>query len=59
MELMSAREAGQLWGISQRRVNTLCMSGRIDGAVKVDTMWVIPKGTRKPEDARHTRYKKA
>jgi len=33
MEFMSAREASEKWGISDRRVRFLCSEGRIEGAV--------------------------
>ncbi|WP_330654931.1 hypothetical protein [Anaerotignum sp. MSJ-24] len=42
MEFMSAREAADKWGISQRRVAILCSEGRIDEAVMVGNMWSIP-----------------
>ena len=53
MEYMSAREAANLWGISKRRVQKLCSEGRIEGAIKVGIVWAIPKGTKKPADARY------
>ena len=42
MEFMSAREAADKWGISQRRVAILCSEGRIDEAVMIGNMWIIP-----------------
>lgn len=59
MEFMSAREAADKWGISQRRVAVLCSEGRIDDAVMVGNMWIIPTTAEKPIDARSTRYNKA
>ena len=58
MEFMSAREAADKWGISQRRVAILCSEGRIDEAVMVGNMWIIPNTAQKPEDARSLRYNK-
>lgn len=52
MEFMSAKEASEKWGISKRRVQILCAEGRIDGAMKVGIMWVIPLASIKPEDKR-------
>lgn len=52
MEFMSAKEAAEKWGISKRRVQVLCAEGRINGAMKVGIMWVIPVETVKPEDKR-------
>jgi len=49
---MSAKEAAAKWGISKRRVQTLCSNNRIDNATRVGNMWLIPKSAQKPDDAR-------
>ena len=59
MEFMSAREAADKWGISQRRVAVLCSEQRIDEATMVGNMWIIPVTAKKPTDARSTRYSKS
>ena len=51
-ETISVKEAAILWGITERRVSTLCKSGKIKGAKKVGHNWMIPKGTEKPADGR-------
>ena len=56
MEFMSAREAADKWGISQRRVAVLCSESRIDNAIMVGNMWIIPTTAKKPIDARSIRY---
>ncbi len=56
MEFMSAREAADKWGISQRRVAVLCSEQRIKEATMVGNMWIIPSSAKKPIDARSTRY---
>ncbi len=58
MEYMSAREAADKWGISQRRVAVLCSESRISNAAMVGNMWIIPTTAEKPIDARSTRYNK-
>ena len=58
MEFMSAREAANKWGISQRRVAILCSEQRIAEATMVGNMWIIPSTAEKPIDARSTRYNK-
>lgn len=58
MEFMSAREAANKWGISQRRVAVLCSENRIDNAAMVGNMWIIPTTAEKPIDARSIRYTK-
>ena len=59
MKFMSAREAADKWGISQRRVAVLCSENRIDNAAMVGNMWIIPVTAKKPTDARSTRYNKS
>ncbi len=59
MELMSAKEAADKWGISQRRVAILCSEGRIAQAQMIGNSWIIPITAEKPIDARITRYTKA
>ena len=56
MDFMSAREAADKWGISQRRVAVLCSEQRIKEATMVGNMWIIPSSAKKPIDARGTRY---
>jgi len=56
MEVMSAREAADRWGISQRRVAVLCSENRIENAKMLGNMWLIPSNAEKPIDARSTRY---
>lgn len=45
-------ELAKQWNISKRRIQVLCREGRIDGAKMIGNMWVIPKDSRRPEDAR-------
>ncbi len=59
MDVMSAREAADKWGISQRRVAVLCSEKRIDNAAMVGNMWIIPTTAEKPIDARSIRYMKS
>lgn len=51
-EYMTLKEASKAWGISDRRINTLCLEGRIEGATRAGFMWLIPSGTVKPMDGR-------
>ncbi|MCM1439090.1 MAG: DNA adenine methylase [Roseburia sp.] len=55
---MSAKETAEKWNISQRRVSVLCREHRIDGAVMIGNMWVIPSNAEKPVDKRTVRYGK-
>ncbi|MBQ7956498.1 MAG: Dam family site-specific DNA-(adenine-N6)-methyltransferase [Clostridia bacterium] len=58
MNYMSAKEAADKWGISQRRVAVLCSEQRISDATRVGNMWIIPTTAEKPIDARSIRYNK-
>jgi hypothetical protein len=52
MDLMTAKEAAELWGITARQVQLLCVKGQIAGAERLGKIWVIPKGAPKPVDGR-------
>lgn len=52
MEYISCAEVAKKWGISQRRVQKLCESDRIAGAVKFSRVWLIPINAEKPVDGR-------
>ena len=52
MDYMTLTETAEKWGISNRRVLTLCTEGRIPGATRIGNMWVVPKCSEKPKDAR-------
>ena len=48
MEVMSAKEAADKWGISQRRVAVLCSENRIKNVQMLGNMWLIPINAEKP-----------
>lgn len=50
--LMTIKDASNLWGITVRRISSLCNDGRIDGAVQKGRKWYIPTNTPKPADLR-------
>ena len=52
MEYMTIQAAAAKWGISERRIQTLCTTGRIEGAQKFGRQWAIPTDVEKPSDAR-------
>ena len=52
MKYLSAAQVSVLWGISARRVALLCEQGRISGAQKAGSLWIIPEDAQKPVDAR-------
>ena len=52
MDYMTLKEASEKWGISARQIYYYCAAGRIPGAVKMATLWLIPKDAKKPVDGR-------
>ena len=57
MDIMTTKDAAALWGISIRRVQALCDSGKIPSANKIGDVWLMPKGTQKPRDGRYKAIK--
>ena len=52
MDLMTVAEAAKLWGVTPRRVQSMCETGQIKEAQRLGNMWVFPKSTQKPVDGR-------
>ena len=52
MGYLSLRETAEKWGISIRRVQILCSTERILGAIKIGSYWAIPDDDERPKDAR-------
>lgn len=52
MNFYTVREVAELWGLSVRRLQTMCQEGMIDGAIKFGRDWAIPKDAEKPVDKR-------
>lgn len=57
-DYMTAQEAAEKWNVSLRWVQRLCKENRIDGIINVNRVWLIPKVTQKPADARRKENKK-
>ena len=51
-DYMTVKEAAKEWGITDRQVSGMCLSGRIQGAVKNGRNWLIPANAEKPVDQR-------
>ena len=49
---MTVKQAADKWGISDRRVRTLCSEGKIPGVTRQGRSWLIPTVAKKPEDGR-------
>ena len=52
MEYLNITETAEKWGISPRRLQTLCANGKVEGATRFGKAWMIPKNTQKPIDGR-------
>ncbi|MBQ9832357.1 MAG: Fic family protein [Clostridia bacterium] len=50
---MTAKQASEKWGISDRRIRVLCSEGKICGAYREGRGWKIPVDARKPADGRY------
>ncbi len=55
MDYLTSAECAKKWNVSQRRVAIYCKEGRIEGAVLMGRMWLIPANADKPEDPRRVR----
>ena len=52
LKFITAKEASEKWGISDRRIQLLCKQGRIEGAYRLGWTWAIPEDAEKPVDGR-------
>jgi len=52
MEYLSISQISKKWNLSVRRIQTLCVAGRISGATKIGSYWAIPADAEKPKDER-------
>jgi hypothetical protein len=59
MDLMTTKQAAEQWGVTMRRVQSLCEQGSVKGAEKLGEMWVLPIDAKKPIDGRTKTAKEA
>ena len=52
MDYITIKEASNKWGLSVRRVQTLCSEDQIAGAIRFSGVWAIPSVAQKPIDHR-------
>lgn len=50
---MSATQAAEKWGISDRRIRVLCSEDKIPGTYREGRVWKIPIDAQKPADGRY------
>ena len=52
MEYITVRDASVKWNLSERRLQTMCNEGLIDGVKKFGHAWAIPEDAEQPADKR-------
>ena len=52
MEFMTVKEAAAKWGLSERRLQTICNEGMVPGVIKFGKVWAIPVDAERPVDKR-------
>ena len=52
MDYMTIKEAAKKWGLSERRVQEICVLQKVSGVMKFGREWAIPKEAEKPVDKR-------
>ena len=55
MNYIDVKTAAKRWDLTERRVTTLCRTGRISGAYKENGLWLIPAHAGKPTDGRRNK----
>ena len=50
---ITAKQASEKWGISDRRIRILCSEGKVPGAYQEGRSWKIPANAKKPVDGRY------
>lgn len=49
---MTVKEAAAKWGLSERRLQTICNEGMVPGVIKFGKAWAIPVDAERPVDKR-------
>lgn len=57
MDFITAKQAAEKWGITDRQIRTLCAVGKIKDAKRAGRSWLIPADSSKPEDGRVSRFR--
>ena len=57
MDFITAKQAAEKWGVTDRQVRILCAAGKIKDAKRAGRSWLIPADTAKPEDGRASRFR--
>lgn len=52
MDYLTVKEIAEKWGISERRLQTMCKEGIVEGSKRFGRSWAIPEDAVKPVDRR-------
>lgn len=52
MEYLTVKDTSKKWGLSVRRLQTMCNGGMIPGVKKFGREWAIPDDAERPSDKR-------
>jgi len=52
MKFLTVKEVAEKWNLSERRLQTMCNEGMIEGVRKFGNSWAIPADAEKPVDRR-------
>lgn len=55
MKYLSVKEIAKRWGISERRIRTLCKEKSIESSILIGNSWGIPEDAKRPIDKRKTK----
>ena len=50
---MTIKQTAEEWGVTPRRIQVLCVEGRIEGATKFGRDWAIPTDAIKPVEEKN------
>ena len=53
-QYITIKEVAEKWEVTPRRIQKMCVDGRIPGAQKFGRDWAIPADIEKPKDGRLT-----
>ncbi len=52
MDYLKIEDVAKKWGLSTRRIQSLCSQGKIEGAIRFGRDWMIPQNAKRPIDGR-------
>ena len=50
---LTAKEAAEMWNVSERQVQVWCKAGMIDGVTQFGKSWAVPEAAKKPTRTRN------